>query len=135
VKYRAKVTTGKKFGGGTDANVFLDIFGTNGDTGKRELRRSETYSNKFEVGHTDEFIIEGVLLVVILPFIFFFILLFLFLLFLFFLSFIFFLLLFFFNHPTQLSISAMSTRCAYRTTTVAPRPAGISRRLQLKRAR
>ena len=36
---------------GTDANVFVTIYGEYGDTGERQLGKSETYSNKFERGN------------------------------------------------------------------------------------
>ena len=48
VNYTVEVETGKKFGSGTDANVFLNIFGDYGDTGERALERSKTHKNKFE---------------------------------------------------------------------------------------
>jgi len=38
-------------GAGTDANVFLTIFGDRGDSGERKLHKSETYKDKFERGH------------------------------------------------------------------------------------
>lgn len=38
------------YGAGTDANVFLTIYGDLGDTGERKLRKSESSSNKFERG-------------------------------------------------------------------------------------
>ena len=50
VKYAVKVHTGKKAGAGTDADVFLNIFGSQGDTGDRPLTRSATNKNKFESG-------------------------------------------------------------------------------------
>jgi len=50
VKYAVKVHTGKKAGAGTDADVFLNIFGSQGDTGERPLTRSSTNKNKFESG-------------------------------------------------------------------------------------
>jgi hypothetical protein len=37
VKYMVDVHTGKKTGGGTDANVFINIFGECGDTGGLEI--------------------------------------------------------------------------------------------------
>ena len=40
--------TGDVKGAGTDANVFLTIYGEYGDTGERQLLKSETNSNKFE---------------------------------------------------------------------------------------
>ena len=39
--YTIKVRTGNKFGAGTDANVYLSIFGTLGDSGERKLMKSE----------------------------------------------------------------------------------------------
>ena len=42
--------TGDVRGAGTDANVFIVLFGDRGDTGERKLHKSETYSNKFERG-------------------------------------------------------------------------------------
>lgn len=42
------VYTGDKRGAGTDANIFLNIFGELGDTGDRPLEESKTNKNKFE---------------------------------------------------------------------------------------
>jgi hypothetical protein len=39
---------GDKKGAGTDANVFLTIYGEKGDSGERELVKSKTNKNKFE---------------------------------------------------------------------------------------
>lgn len=50
IKYKVTVHTGKKLGAGTDANVFLNIFGEQGDTGERFLEKSSTNKNKFEKG-------------------------------------------------------------------------------------
>lgn len=50
-KYKVHVFTGDVKGAGTDANVFITIFGEYGDTGERQLGKSETYSNKFERGN------------------------------------------------------------------------------------
>ena len=44
------VYTGNEKGAGTDANVFLTIFGDRGDTGERKLHKSETHRDKFEKG-------------------------------------------------------------------------------------
>lgn len=38
------------YGAGTDANVFLTIYGDLGDTGERKLAKSENNKNKFERG-------------------------------------------------------------------------------------
>lgn len=48
--YKVSVMTGDVYGAGTDANVYLTIYGDQGDTGERKLRKSETNSNKFERG-------------------------------------------------------------------------------------
>ena len=44
------VITGDVSGAGTDANVFLTIYGDKGDTGERKLHKSETHRDKFERG-------------------------------------------------------------------------------------
>ena len=44
------MTTGKKAGAGTDADVYLCVAGERGDTGDRWLRKSTTGINKFERG-------------------------------------------------------------------------------------
>lgn len=44
------VRTGDMYGAGTDANVFLTIYGELGDTGERKLSKSETNRNKFQRG-------------------------------------------------------------------------------------
>ncbi|KAA8578774.1 hypothetical protein FQN60_009195 [Etheostoma spectabile] len=58
--YNVSVMTGDVNGAGTDANVFLTIYGDIGDTGERKLSKSETNSNKFERGSVDKFTIEAV---------------------------------------------------------------------------
>lgn len=60
VNYIVEVETGKKFGSGTDANVFLNLFGDYGDTGDRPLARSKTNRNKFESNQVDVFNVEAV---------------------------------------------------------------------------
>lgn len=42
-------------GAGTDANVFVTLFGANGDSSELELKKSETNLNKFERNKTDIF--------------------------------------------------------------------------------
>lgn len=59
MQYSVTVTTGHKRGAGTDANVFLEVYGANGSTGKRPLRKSSTHRNKFEKGNDDVFVIEA----------------------------------------------------------------------------
>lgn len=46
--YHVFVHTGDKRGAGTDANVFINIFGEMGDTGDRPLEDSKSNKNKFE---------------------------------------------------------------------------------------
>jgi hypothetical protein len=56
VKYEVTVFTGSESGAGTNANVKITIYGTNGDTGKRELKQS--FRDLFEKGQVDKFQIE-----------------------------------------------------------------------------
>ncbi|XP_076859680.1 lipoxygenase homology domain-containing protein 1 [Brachyhypopomus gauderio] len=58
--YKVSVRTGDMYGAGTDAKVFLTIYGDMGDTGERKLSKSETNKNKFERGAVDKFNIEAV---------------------------------------------------------------------------
>ncbi|KAM4578886.1 lipoxygenase homology domain-containing protein 1 [Fundulus diaphanus] len=58
--YKVSVRTGDMFGAGTDANVFLTIYGDLGDTGERKLVKSENNKNKFDRGEVDRFTIEAV---------------------------------------------------------------------------
>ena len=58
VKYDVGVFTGNERGSGTDANVFITIYGANGDTGKRQL--TQKGRNLFEKGQQDNFHIEAV---------------------------------------------------------------------------
>ncbi|KAI4894673.1 hypothetical protein NFI96_015585 [Prochilodus magdalenae] len=58
--YHVSVRTGDMYGAGTDANVFLTIYGDLGDTGERKLSKSESSKNKFERGAVDKFSIEAV---------------------------------------------------------------------------
>uniref|UniRef100_A0A4W3HXD7 Lipoxygenase homology PLAT domains 1 n=1 Tax=Callorhinchus milii TaxID=7868 RepID=A0A4W3HXD7_CALMI len=58
--YKVSVSTGDVYGAGTDANVFLTVYGDLGDTGERKLSKSEDHSNKFERGQVDTFTMEAV---------------------------------------------------------------------------
>ena len=53
--------TGDVMGAGTDANVFMVMFGENGDSGELALKNSETYRDKFERNHTDVFTFNNLL--------------------------------------------------------------------------
>jgi lipoxygenase homology domain-containing protein 1 len=57
--YHVSVKTGTVRYAGTDANVFVKIFGTKGDTGKLKLASAENTKNKFEAGRTDDFRLEA----------------------------------------------------------------------------
>lgn len=48
-KYIVQVFTGSRSMAGTDANVYINVFGERGDTGIRQLRKSQNM-NKFEKG-------------------------------------------------------------------------------------
>lgn len=54
------VKTGDVRGAGTDANVYIILFGEHNDTGKLKLRQAENTKNKFERGRSDLFTIEAV---------------------------------------------------------------------------
>ncbi len=58
--YKVTVRTGDVRGAGTDANVYILIFGKQGDTGRLPLRQSENTKNKFERGRADMFTVEAV---------------------------------------------------------------------------
>ncbi len=58
VKYEIVVVTGDVKHAGTDANVFITIYGSNGDTGKRPLQQK--FRDLFERNQTDKFQIEVV---------------------------------------------------------------------------
>lgn len=58
--YKLTVTTGNVRGAGTDANVYLQMFGNQGDTGRLPLRQSENNKNKFEKARADIFTVEAV---------------------------------------------------------------------------
>ena len=46
--YTIRVFTGDVRGAGTNANVFLTLYGDRGDSGERKLVKSETHMDKFE---------------------------------------------------------------------------------------
>lgn len=51
VEYTVKVYTGKVGGAGTDANVFINLYGEKHDSGERQLKDSADNFNKFETGN------------------------------------------------------------------------------------
>jgi len=56
VKYDVVVYTGDVFGSGTNANVSITIFGSNGDSGKRPLEQK--FRDLFERNQVDKFQME-----------------------------------------------------------------------------
>ena len=56
VKYEIIIITGDVKGAGTDANVFITLYGVNGDSGIRQLQQK--FRNLFERDHTDRFVLE-----------------------------------------------------------------------------
>lgn len=50
--YEIHVFTGTMWGAGTDANVYVNIYGETGDTGERHLKKSNNL-NKFEKGQVN----------------------------------------------------------------------------------
>ena len=50
ILYKLTIRTGSKGGSGTDANVFVTLFGSKGDSGTRKVRHSDQHINKFESG-------------------------------------------------------------------------------------
>ncbi len=56
-EYTLSVTTGSKIGSGTDANVFIIIYGENTKTEKIPLKKDS--GDPFEKGQTDLIIIKG----------------------------------------------------------------------------
>ena len=57
--YEIHVKTGDISKAGTDAIVYLVMYGSKGQTGELILRESKTNKNKFERGKTDIFDIEA----------------------------------------------------------------------------
>ncbi|KAH3831729.1 hypothetical protein DPMN_104999, partial [Dreissena polymorpha] len=59
IKYQVDVITGDVWGGGTDANVYITIYGDRGDTGVRQLY-ADTKGVYFKQGQIDSFEVEAV---------------------------------------------------------------------------
>ncbi|XP_020608822.1 uncharacterized protein LOC110047416 [Orbicella faveolata] len=53
-EYKVEVTTGVKDGAGTDANVFITIYGSNGQSMEKKLK-GKFFENNFEKGKVDNF--------------------------------------------------------------------------------
>lgn len=67
--YEVHVFTGTMFGAGTDANVYVNIYGEIGDTGERRLRKSNNL-NKFEKGKVSSCLLVLIFYVIISTFLF-----------------------------------------------------------------
>ena len=59
--YKISVKTSDVSGAGTDANVFIVLFGEYGDSGELHLKDSETNRSPFETNQTDVFTVADVL--------------------------------------------------------------------------
>ena len=55
-RYKITVNTADERGAGSDANVYITVYGENGDTGKRQL---DTSADNFQRGKSDIFVIEA----------------------------------------------------------------------------
>lgn len=64
--YTLLVRTGDVKNAGTDAKVFVQLFGDNGQTDRIPLATSAGHKNKFERGRTDTFTFEGSVLVALM---------------------------------------------------------------------
>ncbi|XP_069710231.1 oxygen-regulated protein 1 [Phaenicophaeus curvirostris] len=58
--YEIHVHTGAKLGAETDSNVYINLIGTRGDSGKRKLHKSKNNNVKFRHGQMDIFCIKAV---------------------------------------------------------------------------
>ncbi|KAM9260875.1 oxygen-regulated protein 1 [Cariama cristata] len=58
--YEVRVYTGAKLGAETDSNVYINLIGTRGDSGKRKLHRPKNNKLKFRRGQMDVFCIKAV---------------------------------------------------------------------------
>ncbi|XP_069846828.1 oxygen-regulated protein 1 isoform X3 [Dipodomys merriami] len=60
VVYEIHIYTGRKPGAETDCNVFINLIGTRGDSGKRRLHQSKSNKARFQCGQVDIFSIKAV---------------------------------------------------------------------------
>lgn len=58
--YHLAVKTGEMLTAGTDANVFFQLIGSEGETEKIQLRQGGKAEKRFEKGRLDKFIVETV---------------------------------------------------------------------------
>jgi len=57
--YHLAIKTGDETNAGTDANVWVQVYGDKGDTGHVQLKKSGMMENLFERGQTDYFTLEA----------------------------------------------------------------------------
>ncbi|KAM8967369.1 oxygen-regulated protein 1 [Pelodytes ibericus] len=58
--YEISVYTGAISSAGKETNVYINIFGTSGDSGKRKLHKSQNQTFKFQKGQVDIFCIQAI---------------------------------------------------------------------------
>lgn len=56
--FQIAVKTSDKFGAGTDANVYVQLIGSQGTSPETQLKTSINHRNKFERKHSDVFIFQ-----------------------------------------------------------------------------
>jgi hypothetical protein len=54
VVYEIRIYTGTRPGAETESNVFINLFGTRGDSGKRRLHQSKSHKAEFQRGQVME---------------------------------------------------------------------------------
>jgi len=59
--YKVSVQTSNVNGAGTDAGVYITLFGENGDSGEIRLKSSETNKKPFENNQLDVFTLSNIL--------------------------------------------------------------------------
>jgi len=59
IKYQVDVYTGDVWGGGTDANIYITLYGDRGDTGVRQLY-AETKGVYFKQGQVGRFLFHTI---------------------------------------------------------------------------
>ena len=57
--YHLAIKTGDEKNSGTDASVWVQVYGDKGDTGHVQLKKSGMMENLFERGQTDYFTLEA----------------------------------------------------------------------------
>jgi len=57
--YHLAIKTGDETNAGTDANVWVQVYGDKGDTGHVQLKKAGVMENLFERGQTDYFTLEA----------------------------------------------------------------------------